>query len=327
MKNLVAIFFCVGILALILGAVLVGFAANEIYFLHPAEGAETVTVVILEGATQAEINTLLENERLVSSGLLFKIYTKWRNADTQFKPGVFDVVRGSSMRQIVNQLTVGHTDETVITMIEGWTIREMAAYLAEKTDITAEAYKTSAASAAWKNEFEFLDVLPVRNDLEGFLFPDTYRILKAGFAEDVIRKQLAAFEKKVGEIAYDDLILASIVEREVRGEKDRRMVADLFKRRIAAGIGLQADSTVNYITGKNTPSISYEDIKIDSPYNTYKYRGLPPGPISNPGLEAVNAVRNPLANDYLYFLTDPEGIVHYGRTLEEHNKNRVRYLR
>lgn len=326
MKNLAAIFFCIGILALILGAVLVGFAANEIYFLRPAEGAETVTVVIPEGATQGEISALLANGRLVSSRVLFKLYTKWRGVDTQFQHGIFEIVRGTSIRKIVNQLTVSEADETTITVIEGWTIREMAAYLAEKTDVTAEAYKTSAEARAWQDEFAFLDIKPSGHDLEGFLFPDTYRILKAASAEDVIRKQLITFERRVGEIAYDDLILASIVEREVRGEEDRRMVADLFKRRIEAGIGLQADSTVNYITGKNTPSISYEDTKIDSPYNTYKYRGLPPGPISNPGLESINAVRNPLPNDFFYFLTDAEGDVHYAKTLEEHNRNKSQYL-
>lgn len=327
MKNLVIIFFCFGLLVLIFGAVLVGFAANEIYFLRPAEGAETITAVVPAGVTQNEIGALLVKERLVSSRLLFKLYTKWRGADTQFQYGTFEIVRGSSIRKIVNQLTVSQADEVMITMIEGWTIREMAAYLEEATAIATDDFLESATASLWQEEFAFLGAKPSSRDLEGFLFPDSYRILKSAAAEDVIRKQLTAFAVKAGEISYDDLILASIVEREVRGEQDRRMVANLFQRRLKIGMGLQADSTVNYVTGKNTPALSAEDKELDTPYNTYKYRGLPPGPISNPSLESIDAVRRPFANDYWFFLTDSEGNVHYGKTLEEHNVNKARYLR
>lgn len=286
-----------------------------------------MTIIIPEGATQAEISEQLVGANLISSPFLLKIYAKLRGADTQFQSGTFDIVRGSSMRRIVNQLIESRADETSVTIIEGWTVPEIADYLAGTTDIMAEAYVAATRSVAWQEEFAFLNVKPASRDLEGFLFPDTYRILKQASAEDITRKQLATFEIKVGDISYDDLILASIVEREVRGLRDRRTVADLFKRRLEAGVGLQADSTVNYVTGKNTPAISIEDTKIDSPYNTYKYRGLPPGPISNPGLESVNAVHNPLANDHWFFLTDREGDVHYAKTLEEHNVNKLRYLR
>jgi UPF0755 protein len=317
-----------GILVLIFGAVLFGFAMNEVYFLRPGDDTVVVRVEIPEGATQASIGVLLKEQELVSSPFLFKLYTKWRDADTEFQQGTFDVVRGSSMRRIVNQLLAGReATEQTITIIEGWTLQEMAAYLDRESAISENEFTAAARAGGWEEDFTFLKVKPSGADLEGFLFPDTYRVFADASGTDVVRKQLTNFEQKVGKISYDDLILASIVEREVRGERDQRMVADLFLRRIEIGMGLQADSTVNYVTGKNTPAISFDDTRLDTPYNTYKHRGLPPGPISNPGLESIEAVRNPLKNDFLYFLTDPAGNVHYGRTFEEHNQNKAQYLR
>jgi len=120
--------------------------------------------------------------------------------------------------------------------------------------------------------------------------------------------------------------MASVIEREVRSEEDRALVSDIFWKRVEAGRGLEADSTVNYITGHSKPSVSYEETRIDHPWNTYKYRGLPPGPIGNPSLSSLIAAIRPKANPYWYFLTDPQGKVYYGRTLEEHSANR-KYLR
>jgi UPF0755 protein len=126
---------------------------------------------------------------------------------------------------------------------------------------------------------------------------------------------------------YEIVIIASIVEREVQSPEDMALVADLFWRRDDIGMGLQADSTVNYVTGKKDAAISYEDTQVDSLYNTYKYRGLPYGPISNPGIAAIRATVYPTPNSAVYFLTDMQGTVHYAETLDGHNANKARYLR
>lgn len=307
MRQLGTIFFCFGLLALIFGAVVTGFAANEIYFLRPAENAPRVTITISEGATAGEIARQLADERLVSSPRLFEWYVRVRDLDRAVGQGTFEIARGTSMRAIANLLTFADRPEKTITVIEGWTRREIADYL---------------VSVGIPRD----DFLAASEGLEGYLFPDTYRIFSDATAEDIVQKMRANFDTKVGVISRDDLILASIVEREVARDEDRRMVADIFRRRLDVGWALQADSTVNYVTGKRTPSISLADRDLDSPYNTYRYPGLPPGPISNPGLSAINAVRNPESNDFWYFLTDTEGNVHYARTLEEHNENRARYL-
>jgi UPF0755 protein len=161
---------------------------------------------------------------------------------------------------------------------------------------------------------------------EGYLFPDTYRFYLDATSEDVIKRMKDTFLKKVGNINKDDLILASIVQREVAGAEDMKIVAGIFKKRLVKGIALQADSTVNYVTGKSNPRSLIKDTKIDSPYNTYKYPGLPPGPISNPGLSAILAVKNPETSPYLYFLTTPDNKVIYSKNFEEHKQARFKYL-
>jgi UPF0755 protein len=183
--------------------------------------------------------------------------------------------------------------------------------------------------------------------------PDVYHIFVGGgmggdrvvdlFAGDVKTEDLVAtllrnFGAKLtptlrakaaeeGRPLFDVVTMASIVEAEVRGDEDRRMVADIFWRRLDVGMALQADSTVNYVTGKGHASVSLEDTEVESRYNTYKYPGLPFGPICNPGLSAIKAAVDPKPNAYWYFLTDKEGTVHYGKTLDEHNTNKAIYLK
>ena len=189
-----------------------------------------------------------------------------------------------------------------------------------------------------KNEYDFLMNVPDQLGLEGFLFPDTYRLYRDASASDVIHRLLDNFGQKVwlesktaitssDRTLFEIVTMASILEREVRGVEDMGLVSDIFWRRLDVGMPLQDDSTVNYATNGDSPSVSYEDTRFDSPFNTYLYRGLPVGPIGNPGVEAIQAAFNPESNTFWYFLTDTEGDVHYARTLQEHNSNKSRYLK
>ena len=168
--------------------------------------------------------------------------------------------------------------------------------------------------------------LEVADSDEGYLFPDTYRFYLSATSLDVVKRMKDTFVKKVGNIDRDDLILASIIQKEVAGAEDMKIVAGIFKKRLSRGLALQADSTVNYVTGKSNPRALIKDTKIDSLYNTYKYPGLPPGPISNPGLSAILAAKNPEVSPYWYFLTTPEGEVIYSKDFEEHKQARFKYL-
>lgn len=157
---------------------------------------------------------------------------------------------------------------------------------------------------------------------EGYFFPDTYRFYTNVSSEVVAKKMRENFFKKVGVISRDELILASIVQKEVTNPIDMREIAGIFKNRLKAGIPLQADSTVNYFTNKNNTRALLGDTVLDSPYNTYKYTGLPSGPISNPGLAAIEAVKNSSETVYWYFLTTPDGSVIYSKSFEDHKKAR-----
>lgn len=169
-------------------------------------------------------------------------------------------------------------------------------------------------------------VFELDENLEGYLFPDTYRFYKKSTALQVIKKMQDNFNAKVGEINYDDLILASIVQKEVSNQEDMKKAAGIFLKRLKANMPLQSDATINFITGKNLIQPSIEDTKTASPYNTYLNLGLPLKPISNPGLKAINAVRNPEETDYWYFLTPPGMPTIYSKTLEEHNAAKAKFL-
>jgi UPF0755 protein len=172
-------------------------------------------------------------------------------------------------------------------------------------------------------------------DLEGYLFPDTYRFAYDASAEDIARIMLDNMAEQVNDAGrpngdaaemtiHEILTLASIIEREVRQPSTMKNVADIFLKRLDIGMALQADSTVNYVIEGDSPSITLDQRdNTESPYNTYKYPGLPPGPISAPSANAIDAVLNPTANNYLYFLTTDDGEIYYAETHDEHVRNKA----
>ena len=221
--------------------------------------------------------------------------------------------------------------------IEGWTIADMANYLVKEGIIEVPAELEQRAKVEYFNDqYDFLPEVAEQESLEGYLFPDTYRVFVDASVDDIIVKMLDNFRKKTADLRAkvkeqrknlrDIVILASILEKEVKSEDDMKIAADIFWRRLKAGMFLQADSTLNYFTGGENPSLTAEELKIDSPYNSYKYKGLPPTPISNPGLKALTAAVDPTANDYWYFLTDSQGKAYFAKTLAEHNANKRKYL-
>ncbi|HEY4521955.1 MAG TPA: endolytic transglycosylase MltG [Candidatus Paceibacterota bacterium] len=215
--------------------------------------------------------------------------------------------------------SVVESNEIVITIPEGYTVAQMGE-LFEKSRLFS------------KEEFEKV----AKND-EGFLFPDTYKFFKNTTPKKVVEKMKNNFNTKVAEFLpeierqkkslRDIIIMASIIEREVHNMDDRGLVSGILWKRIQKGIGLQVDASLTYILGKTSAELTADDLKIDSPYNTYKYRGLPKGPISNPGKEAIFAAVFPVSSSYLFYLSDKDGITHYAVDFEGHKLNKLRYLR
>jgi len=224
-----------------------------------------------------------------------------------------------------------------VTLLEGWT-RGLMKDTLEAAELDHTKFMSLSSSVNnFQDAYDFLEDAPGSASLEGYIFPDTYFIDASTGEEGLIKKALNNFDRKLtrelreeidrqGKTIFEVVTLASIVEREVPSYDDKQMIADIFLKRLEAGIGLQSDATVNYVTGKGLAQPTLDDLAIDSPYNTYKYRGLPPGPISNPGIDSIKAVIYPTSNDYYYFLTTKEGEVIYSIDYEEHLDNKAKYL-
>lgn len=300
--------------------------------------------ILNKGQSVSQIADNLRKENLIKSSLYFK-YVIWRDR-LKIKAGEYLISPKLSAREIIKLLTAGESisQEKKITIIEGWNLKDIGVYLEKNQVADAKNFSllASAPLNSWKFDFakpEFLNQTPGQADLEGYLFPDTYRISKDASSEEIIYKMLANFNKKFtpemrAEIKrqkktiHEIVVMASIIEKEVRTAEDMKIVSGIFLDRIKSGLPLQSDASLSYILEDKIGGHTFEQTKIDSPYNTYKYRGLPPGPIANPGLNAIRAAIYPAETDYVYFLSDQTtGKTIYSRTLEEHNLNKYKYLR
>lgn len=227
--------------------------------------------------------------------------------------------------------------ELTITVPEGWDLNDIGTYL-QKQGIGTRDQFLEQTKKDFSKEFVFLNDKPPQAPLEGYLFPDTYRVYKDATIEDIISKMLANFSSKLtseeqkaikasGRSVFEIVTLASIVEKEVPNASDRPIVAGIFWKRLTEGMPLQADSTLHYVIGGKSPRLSSEELKTDSPYNTYKYKGLPPTPIGNPGEVALRAAIYPKSSPYWYFLSASDGTTIFSKTFEEHVAAKRKYLR
>jgi UPF0755 protein len=249
--------------------------------------------------------------------------------------------------------------EDTIQILEGWTSREIGQYFESQGRYQSEEflevagfpqvdYRTNKEMPALKDyseQFSFLSDKPKYYGLEGYLFPDTYRIYSTSTVEEVIVKMLGNFDKKLTsqmradikaqeKTIYEIVTMASIIEKEApfdfktNDDRDARLISGIFWGRLEIGQALQSDATLSYIFSDKKPQHSGKELETVSPYNTYKYRGLPPGPICNPGLWALKAAIYPLKSNYNYFLTPPDGSqVIYAKTYDEHLQNKYKYLK
>jgi UPF0755 protein len=348
-----SVLFRVGIILLL--GILLGYMA----VLHlPGPGnTEEIVFSIPAGVSSRIVAEELEKGDFIHSRWVFLVNVLLSGKSDRIIAGDYRLHRAMSMREIASLITSGGvvSQERTVTFKEGWTVSDIGRYLEEEGTISRNPFTEAARnSRVLREQFSFLNDFAAGESLEGYLFPDTYRIRKDASADAVVELLLSTFERKVaetfepeaerqGKSFRDVIILASIVEKEVgrnfsagtpvpaalekQVQEERELVAGIFWKRLSLGVPLQADSTVNYATGKNVRQASADDIQITSPYNTYRVKGLPPTPISNPGLASIRAALFPKESEYLYFLSKPDGEAVFSRTFEEHNRNKQKYLK
>lgn len=297
------------------------------------------TIFITKEVTRKDVSQILKKNGLIHSIIPFDIYINGVFGQREFVKGEYRIFTPITAASLAKLLMQGPGfQERSITIIEGWNRKDIARYLAHENIISEKDFLDATHTVEPFSDIAVISHKPKNVDMEGYLFPDTYRIFEHATAEDIIRKMITNLDSQItqemmneiishGQTVHEMLTLASIIEREVQSDSDRALVADLLYRRLKTGMPLQVDSTISFITGKQESRSSLTDLQIDSPYNTYKYKGLPPGPIANPGLSSIRAVVYPKSNEYLFFLTTPEGEVKYARTYQEHLENKRKYLK
>lgn len=306
-------------------------------------------LIIEPGESAVSVTESLADQFNVPSPKILLTLLKWQGLDRVISAGTISLDGVKNIESLIERLGNPVYDDMEITILEGWTIRDIAAYgktkgvpalenIASVTGPSAYDFRTGNAQfTQYNTQFDFLKSRPAKATVEGYLFPDTYRIAKDATSDDIAKVLLNTFSTRLtqqmrddiakqGKSIHDIVIMASIIEREVRSDADMALVSDLFWRRLELGMPLQADSTVNYAINGDKPSVTLAQTQINSPYNTYKFPGLPLGPIGNPGLRALNAAIYPEKNTFLYFLTDNKGTVYYASTFEGHQQNRAKYL-
>lgn len=311
----------------------------------PAGTGAPQLITIKEGSSIDSIATQLAQAKVISSDALFKLYARLGPARGQLRPGPYMLSPDMTMVEIVDYLASGKIAARQVTIAEGKTIKQIAAVLEGDTDFKGQGFESVAKSQPEASVLlKELNAPAGSTNPEGVYFPNTYEVLKTQDVSALAQKMLATFRsdalpylvnpkpeggKSVNTYAasltpYQRLVLASMVEKEAAKSDDRAKIAAVFYNRLAQGMRLESDPTINYVTGKVVPSAA--DLTINSPYNTYRARGLPPTPICNPSLDSIKAVVYAEPNDYLFFI-GKDRQVYFAKTYAEHQANIEQYLK
>ena len=291
-----------------------------------------IRVIVPKGASFTTATDSLGKAGLVSSKFLFKLYARAKQTDRNIKPGTYLIKRGTPWSEIIAALHGGHGLVNTITIPEGFTLAQITPLLAQTLSVPVDSVNAAVSDTAMLHRL----AIPATT-LEGYLFPDTYAFPDGTKAHAAVVEMVKRFEREwkpewTTRLAKDSLTrhqavtLASIVEREAKVPAERPVIAAVYLNRLRKGMLLQADPTVQYARGKHTNRVLNKDLEIDSPYNTYKYPGLPPGPIASPGGPSLIAAIYPADVSFLYFVAAPDGHHEFRNTLSEHEsaKRQVR---
>ena len=303
---------------------------------------ETVEIVIPEGATTQDIAKLLKDNDLIKSVFKFRLDSKMNDYDGTYRQGTYQVDKGLTSLEMMALFQKGSTvpDGIKVTVQEGLNTKEIAAKLEELEVVTAEEFINEANSGEF--DYEFLKDLPAKTErmyrLEGYLFPDTYYFPEGTTAHDVVNQMLKRFDKELTEernaaiaasgFTLDEIVtMASVIEKEIQVPEERAVASGVIRNRLKADMPLQMDATVLYAKGEVKEDVLEDDLTVDSPYNTYKNKGLPIGPIGNPGSASLEAAIFPDDNNYIYYVLEKKGSGNhiYTETYEEFLEAKAKY--
>ena len=283
-----------------------------------SENTQTVNVTIPSGSGTIQIGQQLEENSIISSADKFKLWSRIKGYDSQYKAGTYALSPSMDFQTIADIIVGGKVNTVNFTVPEGYTIYQTARVIADSGLGDYDTLVSLIEAADF--DYDFLDgAQNNKNKLEGYLFPNTYTIDEGMSEEQIIKVMLDEFEKQPlkaitdkklssqhnassGRSINEIITIASIIERECKVDEERKLVASVIYNRLEKGMPLQMCSTVQYVLGKQKEVLTYADTRIESPYNTYTNAGLPPGPICSPGLAAVQAALHPADTDYLYFV-------------------------
>lgn len=303
---------------------------------HGYQGSERLFTVE-RGAPVARILRRLEEDGLIADARLARLYYEYRLARPALKAGIYRFEGALTAPRVLAKLAAGEVEQRTVTLIEGLTLEETAKSLADQGAGRLEAFLTAMRDAE-----AIADLDPDAQDLEGYLFPDTYQLALGLPEEEIVGALVATFRRRweadaalllpqpAGRTVREVVTLASIVEKEARLDEERPIIAGVYANRLQQGIGLYADPTVIFALkrlGRWDGNLRKNDLALESPYNTYRVAGLPPGPIASPGAKSLAAAARPAAVKFLYFVSRNDGSHVFAETLSEHNANVERWQR
>ena len=291
------------------------------------ENTQPIMVIIPTGATLKQISTELKDRDLIQSASSFRLLANIRKKQTQIQAGEYELSQSMLPMDILLAITSGKTILHPATIPEGYRITEIAELLANQNLANKDAFIKESRNIEWIASLNIPS-----NSLEGYLFPETYHFSKHTSERKIIHTMVDTFKKRVtnqelldqvqkSSLSLHEIVtLASLIEKETGMNEERKHISSVFHNRRRKNMHLQTDPTVIYAIEGFDGNIRKKDLDIDSPYNTYRYKGLPPGPIASPGLKSITAALNPIKTNHLYFVSRKDGSHHFSSSLKEHNR-------
>lgn len=312
--------------------------AEAVTLLGPVNPGATspMTFQVPPGSSSAQVSAELAAAGLVKNATAFRLYLRYRGLDGRLQAGEYQLSPSLTAAEVAMRLGSGKVTQITFTVPEGLTVVQVADLLSSKGVVNRDRFLAAARDPSLVQEFLPTSGAPLKEPLEGYLFPDTYSIPKGYTEKQIVAMMVGQFRKVMtpewqqqakasGLTVHQVVTLASIIEREAEVPQDRPLISSVFHNRLKIGMALDSCATVNYALGKSQLILTYKDLEVKSPYNTYKNAGLPPGPIAAPGAASLQAALYPADSQYLYFVAKGDGSHAFARTLSEHLANSRKY--